>query len=183
MTINRLGAGVFTIEDFLSPLECAQFIAASEAMGYAEAAIRTDDGDQLYKDVRNNDRIIVDDRELAARLFQRAQPLLPAQLDGWQISGFNARFRYYRYEHQQQFAWHQDGTVRLSEHEESFLTFMIYLNDQFEGGSTDFGWERVRPKQRMALVFPHRLRHQGACVRKGVKYVLRTDVYYAHQAD
>ncbi len=181
MNIHRLGAGVFTIEDFLSPEECAHYIATSEAMGYAEAAIRTDDGDRLYKDARNNDRIIVDDRELAATLFERAQPMLAPESDGWRLSGFNERFRFYRYEHQQQFTWHQDGTVRLSEDEESFLTFMIYLNDNFEGGSTDFGWERVQPRQGMALVFPHRLRHQGALVRSGVKYVLRTDVYYANR--
>jgi len=69
--------------------------------------------------------------------------------------------------------------VRLGPHKESFLTFMVYLNDGFEGGSTDFGWESVQPVQGRALVFPHRLRHRGAVVGAGVKYVLRTDVLYA----
>ncbi|MES2950034.1 MAG: 2OG-Fe(II) oxygenase [Pseudomonadota bacterium] len=179
MQIKRLGAGVFTIGEFLSPVECVDFIARSESMGYSEAAVRTDDGDRVYGDARNNDRIILDDREFAASLYQRAQPLLPAEIDGWSVSGFNERLRYYRYDKQQQFVWHQDGTVRLSPTEESFLTFMIYLNDDFEGGSTDFGWESVKPTQGMALVFPHRLRHQGAVVLSGVKYVLRTDVLYA----
>ena len=94
------------------------------------------------------------------------------------VSGFNERFRYYRYEKQQQFTWHQDGAVRLDSGEESFLTFMIYLNDQFDGGHTEFGWESVRPVEGMALVFPHHLRHQGSVVTGGVKYVLRTDVLY-----
>ena len=178
MQIHRLGAGVFTIEGFLSPEECAGFIARSEGMGYAEAAIRGDDGERVYKDARNNDRIIFDDRELANALFGRARPLLPPSIDDWQVSGFNERWRFYRYDQAQQFSWHQDGTVRLSPDEESMLTFMIYLNDGFEGGSTDFGWESVKPVQGTALVFPHRLRHQGATVRSGVKYVLRTDVLY-----
>jgi predicted 2-oxoglutarate/Fe(II)-dependent dioxygenase YbiX len=182
MKVNRLGAGVFTIENFLAPSECAEFIAESEALGYEEAAIRTEDGDRLYKDARNNDRIVFDKRELASSLYQRARPLLPAEIKGWFLSGFNERFRFYRYEKQQQFVWHQDGTVRLSETEESLLTFMIYLNDEFEGGSTDFGWEAVRPVQGMALAFPHRLRHQGSVVTGGVKYVLRTDVMYAGNA-
>lgn len=49
MQIHRLGAGVFTIEGFLSPEECAGFIARSEGMGYAEAAIRGDDQAQQFK--------------------------------------------------------------------------------------------------------------------------------------
>jgi len=179
MQINRLGAGIFTIRDFLSPHECAGFIAQSESIGYSEAAIRADDGDRLYKDVRNNDRIGLDDPALAASLYDRARPFLPQELDGWRVCGFNTRFRYYRYEKQQQFAWHQDGTVRLRPEEESVLTFMIYLNDDFVGGTTDFSWERVTAVQGMALVFPHRMRHQGSAVNGGVKYVLRTDVMYS----
>jgi predicted 2-oxoglutarate/Fe(II)-dependent dioxygenase YbiX len=182
MQINHLGAGVFTIPDFLSGPECDEFIAQSEKTGYSEAAIRTEDGERLYKEARNNDRIIRDDHELALALYERARPLLPQQLDGWFISGFNERWRHYRYDKHQQFTWHQDGTVRKSTGEESLLTFMIYLNDDFEGGSTDFVWESVKPVQGMALVFPHRLRHQGAPVASGIKYVLRTDVFYASKA-
>lgn len=178
MQIHRLGAGVFTIESFLSPDECAELIAYSERHGYSEAAIRTPDGERIYKDARTNDRIVYDDPALSKRLFPRAQPLLPAELDDWKVSGFNERWRYYRYDLAQQFTWHLDGTVRLPTGEESILTFMIYLNDDFEGGSTDFGWESVKPAQGMALVFPHRLRHQGSAVKTGLKYVLRTDVLY-----
>jgi len=179
MQVHRLGGGVFTIEGFLSPAECQAFIADSESLGYEEAAIRADDGERLYKDARNNDRILHDAPTLAAVLYERARPLLPAELDGWTVSGFNPRWRFYRYDRSQQFTWHQDGTVRVSPTEESFLTFMIYLNDDFEGGSTDFAWECVKPVRGMALAFPHRLRHQGAVVTGGVKYVLRTDVFYA----
>lgn len=174
---HALGAGIFTIGGFLSPGECARYIADSEGLGYEEAAVRTDDGELLYKDARNNDRIIFERQELAATLFERARPALPAEVKGWQLSSFNPRLRYYRYEKEQKFTWHQDGTVRLGP-EESFLTFMIYLNDDFAGGSTEFGWEKVKPVQGMALVFPHHLRHQGSVVTGGVKYVLRTDVMY-----
>ncbi|MES2889625.1 MAG: 2OG-Fe(II) oxygenase [Pseudomonadota bacterium] len=179
MKINRLGGGAFTIEDFLSGDECSELIRHSESLGYSEAAIQTEDGQRLVKDARNNDRVIFDDEPLAQKLYHRAQALLPAELDGWAPSGFNQRFRFYRYEKQQQFTWHQDGTVRLGEDEESFLTFMVYLNEGFDGGSTDFGWESIQPVTGMALVFPHRLRHRGAVVNGGVKYILRTDVLYA----
>jgi hypothetical protein len=49
VNLNRLGAGVFTMP------------------GHSEAAIRTDDGDRLYKDARNNDRVIFDDSDPAGK--------------------------------------------------------------------------------------------------------------------
>jgi predicted 2-oxoglutarate/Fe(II)-dependent dioxygenase YbiX len=180
--VTRIGAGIFTIDHFLSAEECAAFIAQSEAIGFSEAVISTDDGDRLMKEARNNDRILHDDPYLAEKLFRRALPHLPAEIDGWRPCGFNERLRFYRYSHQQFFKWHQDGTFRRSETEESFLTFIIYLNDDYEGGATEFGWETIEPKAGSVVVFPHRLRHQGAKVRSGKKYVLRTDVMYREPA-
>ncbi|WP_251779000.1 2OG-Fe(II) oxygenase [Caldimonas mangrovi] len=179
MQVDRFGAGVLAISGFLSKDECKRFISLSEETGYEEASVHTDAGERVFREARNNDRIIFDDPSLAHRLYQRALPYLPSVVDGWQPSGFNERMRYYRYEQQQQFTWHQDGTYRRTEREESFLTFLMYLNENFKGGETAFGWDSIRPKQGMAVVFPHRLRHMGAAVTEGVKYVLRTDVMYA----
>lgn len=178
LNISRIGAGIFMLNDFLSHEECSALIAQSERTGYAEAPIRTLEGEQMFKGTRNNDRIVFDDPELARTFFERALPYLPADIDGWAACGLNERFRFYRYAGQQYFKWHKDDAFRRSDNEESFLTFMVYLNDGYAGGSTDFGWECVTPKAGAALVFPHRLRHQGATVTSGVKYVLRTDVMY-----
>lgn len=178
-TVTPVGAGIFTIHHFLRPEECAAFIAESEAIGYDEAVISTEQGDRLMKEARNNDRIIHDNPQLAARLFERVLPLLPPEIDGWRPCGFNERMRFYRYTKEQFFKWHQDGTFRRSPEEESFLTFIIYLNDRYAGGATEFAWEKIEPVAGMALVFPHRLRHQGAPVSTGIKYVLRTDVMYS----
>ena len=66
--------------------------------------------------------------------------------------------------------------------EQSLLTLMVYLCDDFTGGSTDFDTRRddlrIAPRTGMALVFEHPIRHQGAPVTRGRKYVLRTDVMY-----
>jgi predicted 2-oxoglutarate/Fe(II)-dependent dioxygenase YbiX len=177
-SVTPIGAGVFTINNFLSAEECAAFIADSEAIGFGEAVISTAVGDRMLKDVRNNDRILHDNKDLAARLFERALPFLPPEIDGWHPSGFNERMRFYRYSPGQYFKWHKDGTFRRSESEESFLTFIIYLNDDYAGGATQFAWETIAPKAGSVLVFPHRQRHQGAPVLSGTKYVLRTDVMY-----
>ncbi|MGJ7580390.1 2OG-Fe(II) oxygenase [Variovorax sp. RHLX14] len=177
--ITSLGAGILTIDNFLSVEECQNLIQHSEAIGYEQAAIRTDEGDRVIKDIRNNDRVIFDDMSLAGQLFERAKPFLIPEKDGWILSRMNERFRFYRYIEKQKFAWHLDGTVTDTHGDETFLTFMMYLNDDFEGGSTDFNWEKIEPKRGRALVFPHRLRHQGSPVSAGSKYVLRTDVFFS----
>lgn len=182
METVAIGAGAFLINDFLSPAECQHYIAESERRGFEEAVISTDTGTQVLKEARNNDRIVFDDPALAELMFHRASPLLPSVLDGWVLSGFNERFRFYRYQSEQFFKLHLDGTFRRSPDEESALTFLIYLNENFEGGHTDFIWETVMPKMGTALIFPHRLMHQGASVTAGVKYVLRTDVMYRRNA-
>lgn len=175
------GAGLFAIKDFLSPKECEQYIRDSEQTGYEEATIQTDGGTEMVKTIRNNDRIIFDDARLAEQLFQRAQPFLPHVLDQWQLSGLNQRFRFYRYIPGQYFKWHKDGFFCKSDDEVSLLTLLIYLNDDYEGGNTEFQWEIIQPKIGMALIFPHAMRHQGAPIQRGSKYVLRTDVMYARQ--
>ena len=58
------------------------------------------------------------------------------------------------------------------------MTFMVYLNDDFEGGETDFGDFLVTPKIGDALCFMHSSMHEGRAVSNGTKYVLRTDVMY-----
>lgn len=75
----------------------------------------------------------------------------------------------------------------------SLFTFLIYLNDEFEAGETTFFVPGVRdgvmnaypvkPVMGAVAVFPHgeakgALLHEGTGVRKGAKYVIRTDVEY-----
>jgi prolyl 4-hydroxylase len=73
-----------------------------------------------------------------------------------------------------------DGSYSRNENEKSFYTFLIYLNDDFEGGETEFGnLFTVTPIKGSALVFYHPLRHEGKTLISGLKYVLRTDVMYA----
>lgn len=183
MKKEKFGAEIFLIHDFLSDAECQEHIGNSEKIGYSEAVISTDEGEKIYKDARNNDRIVYDNPTLAVALFERALPFLPEDIRGWKPAGFNERFRFYRYRDEQFFKLHLDGTFRRDNREESALTFMMYLNDDFSGGETDFVWDKVVPKKGMALVFPHRLNHQGTSVTSGVKYVLRTDVMYRQGDD
>lgn len=176
------GAGLFTLKHFLSAQECDDYIQGSETSGYEEAAIQVAGRSEIAKEIRNNDRIIFDDPALAQTLFERAKPCLPGELNEWSVAGLNPRFRFYRYVPGQYFKWHKDGFYCKSDDEVSLLTFIIYLNEGYEGGNTEFQWEIIQPSAGMALVFPHAMRHQGAAIQSGVKYVLRTDVMYRRQA-
>src|SRR5262249_46160937 len=102
------GPKLFVIHDFLSPQECEWHIEESERIGYADAPITTSAGFVMRKDIRDNLRLIRDDPELATAWWKRAQALLVAEWFGWQVVGFNERFRFYRYDVGQRFAPHSD---------------------------------------------------------------------------
>ena len=170
--------GATTIDGFLSVDECKKLIETSEHKGYDEAAINTGYGQEIFKDIRNNDRIFFDDHKLADALYSRLGVCLPEYIDGWRVKSLNERFRFYRYTESQYFKWHRDGAYERDLGEESKITFMVYLNEEFEGGETKFREFCITPKTGTALLFPHHLLHQGNTVASGVKYVLRTDVMY-----
>lgn len=175
----KLADGIYTVTALLSPRECDDFIALGESIGYQKATIATVDGSaELHPEVRNNSRIILDSAEVASDLWKKVSPHIPLMLNGRQAIGLNERIRFYRYEHGQQFIGHVDAPFRRVTGELSQLTFMIYPNDDFEGGETRFDEVIVAPQRGMALIFEHELFHEGAVVRNGRKYVLRTDVMY-----
>jgi predicted 2-oxoglutarate/Fe(II)-dependent dioxygenase YbiX len=171
-------AGIYTIADVLTSAECDEFIAVTEAEGYTAAPITTIRGPKLMPDVRNNKRYMVDDPAMATRIWAKVENHIPPVVGGWRAVGLNERFRFYRYDVGEYFAPHLDGYYQRDNGECSHLTFMIYLNDDFEGGATLFGGISIGPRRGMALVFIHELLHEGAPVTKGRKCVLRSDVMF-----
>lgn len=171
---------VFTVGGVLSPEECAALIERIEGLGPVAAPITTGRGFEMRPEIRNNDRVIFDDVELAAELFRRVADAVPARLCGMRPVGANERFRCYRYQPGQRFAPHYDGAFIRDAHERSLLTLIVYLNEGTLGGETAFLDQGVvvTPRAGMALLFQHMLLHEGCEVRGGVKYVLRTDVMY-----
>src|SRR5262245_25413611 len=103
------GRKLFVIPQFLTPRECDAFIERSEQLGYNEAPINTAFGALVRKDVRDNQRILLDDPELADTWWERAKELLVEEWFGWKAVGFDERFRFYRYDVGQRFAPHMDG--------------------------------------------------------------------------
>ncbi len=77
---------------------------------------------------------------------------------------------------------------------------MLYLNDKFVGGTTNFVDEKqqlwkdeklgifkakeenillkIKPEPGMAIVFNHELLHEGGQITEGMKYIMRTDLMF-----
>lgn len=185
---NWLTDCVFTVEQFFTPNECDKYIQISEDFGYEDALVSSPQGHVLRPDVRNNKRVMFNNDEMARFLWERASDFVPTEFDGRPAIGVNELLRFYRYDPGQQFNWHQDFPFERDNGEKSFLTFMIYLNDDFEGGETSFEDSysnesfdpfSVVPQKGTALFFEHGTYHIGDLVTRGRKYVLRTDVMYA----
>jgi prolyl 4-hydroxylase len=177
---------VFVLRDFLSSDECVALIHRSEGLTYETGTV----GGVVAEGIRNNERVLVDDKPLADMLFCRAVPWLPAVVESRHLVRFNERWRFCRYRPGQTFKPHRDGSyLSLDTHEKSEMTFLIYLNDDMMGGETRFfadmeqvaqgcPYLTVKPTRGAGLVFLHSIWHEGAVVQSGEKYVLRTDVMY-----
>src|SRR5690606_13293824 len=149
-----------------TPDECSALIGRVEAIGFEPATVSMLRGPVMRPEIRNNDRVVLDDPALADLLFDRVRPDVPDQLGGMQVLGANERLRCYRYDPGQRFAPHYDGAHVRSPDEFSLLTFMVYLNDEFEGGETYFLdlEQAVVPRPGLGLLFQHRVLHEGCPV-------------------
>ena len=180
MKLEKKAEGVYVIHNFLTNKECEEYINKSEKIGYHSSALRSVKGKAVQiKELRNNYRVITDDHNSAKYLWNKLENSLPNLVSDWKAIGLNEKFRYYRYNSGELFDWHSDGYFERNSNERSYMTFMIYLSENFKGGDTKFKKFNIKPVKGMALLFMHNLVHQGAPVSKGTKYVLRSDVMYS----
>ena len=172
---------IVKVHGLLAPAECESLIARIEALGPAVATIDTRRGPAVRTSVRNNDRVIFDDEALARTLLGRVRGRAPEEVHGMSLVGVNERFRCYRYKPGMRFAPHKDGAFVRDDREQSCYSFLVYLNEGFQGGNTTFATEpevSVKPEAGMGLLFQHPIVHEGSVVTEGTKYVARTDLMY-----
>ncbi|UTN05028.1 2OG-Fe(II) oxygenase [Flavobacterium bizetiae] len=170
---------IYTIDNFLTVDECNELIEKSEQIGFEEAGVNIDGAQKMMKMVRNNERIMYQDDDYASFFWQKLQPHVKSEVGNSFAIGLNEMFRFYKYNPGQRFKMHRDGSYKRSESEYSYYTFLIYLNDSYEGGETKFAsGEIIMPKTGTALIFEHSQRHEGAALISGIKYVLRSDIIY-----
>jgi hypothetical protein len=141
--------GAFQLTNVLSADECERLVKLTESLGYLEDAAVS-----LPRSIRHNHNAtwIADDLTLE-RIWQRCQAAVTDDNNvflGKKALGFNARFRFYRYDSGDYFAPHTDGSwpgskviggelvTNAYNDRWSLLSVLFFLSDDFDGGATRF---------------------------------------------
>ncbi|HWB94793.1 MAG TPA: hypothetical protein VG605_23215 [Puia sp.] len=80
MQLIKLTNNIFTIDGFWTQQECEHFIKASEDVGYQPATIDTEKGQIIFEAVRNNNRVLYEDLNLAEKLWQQLKQYAPEKI-------------------------------------------------------------------------------------------------------
>lgn len=108
----------------------------------------------------------------------------------WVASNGGERYRISKCLNTRLFGLHYDASFIKNKDERTFFTFMVYLNDTFEGGETVFyqnekaeeiSW-KLKPKQGILIFFIQDIYHEGRPVI-GEKYIFRSDIIYKRAHD
>ncbi|MCA3254729.1 MAG: 2OG-Fe(II) oxygenase [Alphaproteobacteria bacterium] len=167
-------------EGFLTADECAYLIGAAEPFFTASVVVDPRTGAHLPNPIRTSDTAffpIVDENPAIHALNRRiaaASGTRPEQGEPLQVL---------RYAPGQEYRMHSDALPPGGgDRNQRILTFLVYLNDDYEGGATLFEATglALRPRAGDAVLFhntlddgrPHpRMRHAGQPVTRGVKYL------------
>lgn len=141
--------GAFQLLNVLTKEECEKLVNISEQLGFLpDAAV------SLPRSIRHNDSLTwIVDEQTDGIIWQRIAHLMDdrqAIFAGSKALSINARFRFYRYNAQDYFKPHSDGSwpgSRVINNElianaypdrYSQMSFLIFLTEDFQGGATRF---------------------------------------------
>ncbi|OCQ23241.1 hypothetical protein A7985_04675 [Pseudoalteromonas luteoviolacea] len=179
MALYTLSDNILTINAFLNNQECLDFITQAEQLGFSSADVAIGSKRVVIEGIRNNARVDWLSTSLASIWWEKLKHLNLPKIDNKYPIGLSPRFRFYRYHAGQKFNMHKDGRQLVDGHQ-TMMTLLVYLNEDYEGGSTKFRQDNIEipPQTGKALIFEHHKWHQGTKVISGRKYVLRTDLVY-----
>jgi len=128
------------------------------------------------------------------------------QFKVWESFQVSNKFRFRKYKKGNHFHLHTDAAQKSKAPTEeaisnaepqmdyrSFLSLVVYLNEDFTGGETLFYqqkpgttsesqdaliWKKIQGRTGTAVIFSHSIYHKAEPVKTGRKYVARTDVLY-----
>ena len=170
------------IDNVMTPERCQELIDLSESMGYDVAPITTPNGPVMKLDYRNNERVIYFSEEFSQELYGKIKDYVP-EFAGFEPLGLNEMFKFYKYKEGNFFNQHRDSYYESPEGNKSHATVLLYLNEGYKGGTTDYqaerlAWKSVIPKIGKVFIFDHKILHKSALQEEGVKYIMRTDIMY-----
>lgn len=175
------GDNIYSIQGFWDKEICDAIIRQAERSGLfpdqETVLIQKTLEDNL--DSRDSFKIYLDNQDLSDNIYHYLKTFLQrTNTDAYTHSGVHQNLRVYKYLPGQEFKRHRDGGVESSKDEKSIYSLLIYLNDDFTGGTTLFDSCEIVPTQGMATFFPHDVEHAGTMVTKGIKYVMRGNILF-----
>ncbi|BCS83736.1 hypothetical protein QLL95_gp0387 [Cotonvirus japonicus] len=194
---------LFIINNLLTDQECDLIINNCQAFHHSLEM-------EFLSQDRDSKRLLNIDNQMAKIIFNRIksidfgtnlQPFGFGAEGQWEISGVNPCFRHSFYEAPSiGFLPHRDSAYIQDADNRSIYTLLIYLNDDFDGGSTSFikpksprkigqivseelldGFDEiynVNIQKGSAVIFNHDIIHYGKPVISGTKYIIRSDIIY-----
>lgn len=162
------------IENLFTETECQKLLERAFKEGWKPV----DNGLARYQ------RVVIIDDDLAKYLFEKIKHYLPPTFKNQKILKLNNYFRFSRYIPGGRFKIHKDGINVDTDGNRAVMTLNIFLNDVEDGGGTIFYTDNkgrnellnVRPKAGRGALFYNQIDHEGEVVKKGYKYLIRTDV-------
>jgi len=220
---------IFTIENVLTSEACSKIISECEEKGWNKSSPSGGGhGRTGREDPRTNSFCVLFDDELAGKIWRKIKDFLEPDLSflgenvyfhsatkgkEWKPSFIYHKMRIYKYNVGEAFPEHIDYKVERNVRkngeelvQQSFLSLLIYLNDDFENGETGY-WPNhngihcrflrevekqqtkkdhqilIKPKTGMGVIQDQNILHEGLPPTKGIKYLLRTDIIHERKVE
>eukprot|EP01084_Bolivina_argentea_P197030 337708_1 len=147
------------IENILTVNECNQII--EHCTNNSQMQFQQMDGNKYDKTIRKSQRLLILDERFADLLYNRLSDLIQNDIilkynisciplgfgvlngNEWDISSVNKGMRINRYSSNDNdfFSHHKDAQFCANSNKKSLFTLIIYLNDDYSGGETNFYFE------------------------------------------
>tara|TARA_Y100001970_G_C14080166_1_gene774247 strand:- start:138 stop:920 length:783 start_codon:yes stop_codon:yes gene_type:complete len=221
---NLYGESIFSVDQILNNKECENIIQLCNDKGWKKSSPSGGGHGRTGKeDARTNSFCVFYDNKLAENIWNKISPFLNKDLSylgnnvyfnsntkgsEWKPSFIYDKIRIYKYEPKESFPEHLDYKVKRNIKkgdeevvQQSFLSVLIYLNDDFKGGETGYWPDHngihcrflrnvekqnckkdhqvlIKPKTGLCVIQDQNILHEGLPTTKGTKYLLRTDIIH-----
>lgn len=168
-----VGKDVLIKDNFISPLTCEAIIDEANAQGFEKSQV-IKEGQNVHDDYSRSSSTVwfKDTWHISDLLHKQVPEIKKLKVEGWQLLRYNTT---------EEFKAHFDC---LNREKDRLFTALIYLNDNFEGGETQFVNKNltITPLQGRLILWknlssgkcdPLSL-HAGNPVKSGTKYILVT---------
>jgi len=169
--VDSIAEGIWLTGELLKPDERTRLLALSRENGYRGARMKSHG--------RHNRESFLWLPDIAQGIaFRLNSEIRKEKLVAFRISEMSSTLQCYLYQQGDRVAPHRDGSSHVRNGKWSVLTLVIYLNDEFTGGTTGFPELRIELSAPAGhgLLFKQQLLHEGTRVVTGEKYIVRTDV-------